>query len=72
LLLQACLGLDIDAPQSRVSFAYPLLPALLPSVHIANLQVGSGSLDLLLQRFGDNGGANILRGDGSIEITTVR
>jgi glycogen debranching enzyme len=72
LLLQACLGLDIDAPQSRVRFSYPLLPEWLPSIHIMNLGVGSGSLDLLLQRFGDNVGVNILRRDGDIEIATVK
>ncbi|MBX6312650.1 MAG: amylo-alpha-1,6-glucosidase [Isosphaeraceae bacterium] len=72
LLLQACLGLDIDAPRSRICFSHPLLPASLPSVHIANLRVGSASLDLLLRRFGENVGVDILRRDGHVEIITVK
>jgi glycogen debranching enzyme len=72
LLLQACLGLEIDAPRSSVRFAYPLLPEWLPELRIHNLQVGPGSLDLHLQRFGENVGISILRRDGDIEVVSVK
>jgi glycogen debranching enzyme len=72
LLLQACLGLEIVAPRSRVRFSYPRLPEWLPSIRITNLRVGSGSLDLLLQRFRENVGVNILRRQGAIKITSVK
>ena len=71
-LLQACLGLDIDLPRSRVSFRRPLLPESLPAVHISNLQVGSGSLDLLLRRFDRSVGVDILRREGEIEVVAVK
>ena len=47
MLLQACLGLSVEARTSVVRFSNPLLPEWLPSVRIYNLEVGRGSLDLL-------------------------
>jgi hypothetical protein len=44
----------------------------LPVVRIQGLRVGSGTLDLRLQRFGENVGINILRRDGDIEIVSVK
>jgi glycogen debranching enzyme len=72
LLIQSCLGLEIETPKSRVRFSYPLLPDLLPSIHVTDFRVGSGSLDLLLQRYGENVGMNILRRAGDIRIATVK
>ena len=42
-LLQSCIGLEIDAPRSKVSFRYPVLPKSLREVRINNLQVGAAS-----------------------------
>jgi glycogen debranching enzyme len=72
LLLQACLGLTINAPEAQVSFAYPLLPAFLKEVQIRGLKVGAASVDLLLLRHGHDVGINVLRRDGRLEVRMVK
>jgi glycogen debranching enzyme len=72
MLLQACLGLRIDAPEGRIGFSYPLLPESLKEVRIKALQVGKASVDLLLLRHGRDVGINVLRRDGNVEIVMVK
>jgi len=50
LLLQTCLGLSIQANQSTVCFTTPSLPHFLNEVHIMNLSVGGGAVDLVMDR----------------------
>jgi glycogen debranching enzyme len=50
LLLQTCLGLSIQANQSTVCFTAPSLPDFVNQVHIKNLRVGSGAVDLVMDR----------------------
>ena len=52
MLLQACLGLSIDATQRELSFRYPLLPPSIEEIEIKNLTVGDATVDLLLERHG--------------------
>jgi glycogen debranching enzyme len=73
LLLQACLGLTVKVPGGEVvCFSYPLLPPFLREVQIRNLHVGTGSVDLLLQRHGHDVGINVLRREGPVEIRMVK
>jgi glycogen debranching enzyme len=72
LLLQACLGLTVNGPDQRVSFAYPRLPRSLHEVRISNLRVGDASVDLLLRRHGDDVGINVLHRTGSVEVVMVK
>lgn len=71
-LVQACLGLTISAVESRICLSYPVLPAFLKDLQVHNLQVGDASVDLLLQRHGDDVGANVLRREGHVEILVVK
>ncbi len=66
LLLQACLGLSIDASRSRVTFAAPLLPPFIEEIQVKNLTVGQGSLDLEIDR--DFRGIGVVRRDGDANI----
>ncbi|HWO42879.1 MAG TPA: amylo-alpha-1,6-glucosidase [Candidatus Eisenbacteria bacterium] len=68
LLLQSCLGLSIDATESKVSFTSPLLPAFMEKVQIKNLRVGSASLDLVVDRSFHGIGVERRRGDVNIVI----
>lgn len=52
LLLEASIGLSIDAPRRRVAFTRPVLPPFLEQVKIRNLTVANASLDLVLFRSG--------------------
>jgi glycogen debranching enzyme len=72
LLLQACLGLTINAPEAHVCFTYPLLPTFLKEVQIRGLRVGSASVDLLLLRHGQDVGINVLRREGRLEVRMVK
>jgi len=72
LLLQACLGIRIEAATRQVYFDYPLLPPFLREVRIRGLRVGTGSVDLLLTRHGDDVGVNVLGRTGQVEVVLVK
>jgi glycogen debranching enzyme len=72
LLLQASLGLDIQAPERRIRFYYPLLPDFLKEVHIQNLRVGDATVDLLFIRYDQDVGISVLRREGPVEIIMVK
>jgi glycogen debranching enzyme len=71
MILEACLGLSIDAARSRVTFRRPFLPPSLRRISIRNLQVGSGVLDLSVERYAEGVGIDILRRQGAVEVLTV-
>jgi glycogen debranching enzyme len=72
MLLQACLGMSIDAPAREVRFENPTLPEWLPEVRIANLQVAEGTTDLLLERHPHDVGVTVLRREGRIRVNVVK
>jgi glycogen debranching enzyme len=67
-LLQACLGLEIDASAKVVRLTHPHLPEMLDSVLVRNLRVAGASLDLLLRRHGSDVAVNVLRREGDAEV----
>jgi glycogen debranching enzyme len=71
LLLQSCLGLSIQAKESRICLDYPALPEALPSVQIRNLKVGDSSVDLAFERHAEAVATQILRRSGDVEIVAV-
>lgn len=70
-LMQACLGLEIDAGQRTVRLRHPRLPESLDSVSIRNLTIADARLDLLLRRHGEDVAVNVLRreGDAAVVVT---
>ncbi len=70
LLVQACLGLRVDAAAQRVSFAHAVLPEELEWLRINNLAVGPASIDLLLTRHTYDVGVTVLRREGDLAIVT--
>ena len=50
LLLQACLGLSLDAESRRITFEDPFLPESISKLWIKHLRLGDGSVDVLLER----------------------
>jgi glycogen debranching enzyme len=72
LLFQACLGLEINAPEGQVYFTRPQLPASLGELWIHNLEVAGATVDLLLVRHQYDVGVNVLRREGDIEILVVK
>lgn len=72
LLLQASLGLRIDAVSRRLTFSRPLLPDWLDWVRLSSLRVAGASIDLLLERHASDVGVIVLGRDGDIEIVTTK
>ncbi|MBL6752389.1 MAG: amylo-alpha-1,6-glucosidase [Nevskia sp.] len=54
-LVQACLGLQVDALAHEVRFVAPVLPDFLDSLVLRGLRTGDGEVDVRVRRF--NGGA---------------
>jgi len=67
-MLQSCLGLDIDAPSCTISFHSPRLPEYVQWAELRDLRVGTGSVDLLLQRYDNNVGVDVIRKSGDVAV----
>jgi len=72
LLLQACLGLKVDAAGRRVSFTCAVLPESIEALRIINLQVGDASVDLLLTQHAHDIGITVQRRDGQLEVAAMK
>ena len=73
LLLEACLGLNIAAPEQRLVFSKPVLPPFLRQVSIRDLRVGDARADLLLTRHDEGDvGVNVLRREGALEVVVLK
>jgi glycogen debranching enzyme len=72
LLLEACLGLEVDAASRRVRFRRPVLPPFLDEIEISNFAVGEASLDFVLRRHGDDVSLDLRRRQGKIEVLIVK
>ena len=72
MLVQACLGLNVDGVAQRVSITRAVLPEEIDWLRLLNLRVGEGSVDLLLERHTHDDGVTVLRRDGAVEIIAVK
>jgi len=68
LLLQACLGLQIDAERRRILFDHAILPPFLEEVRLFDLRVGAARIDLELRRHPEDVGIHVLKRDGEVEV----
>jgi glycogen debranching enzyme len=72
MVLQACLGLEIRARESRVYLHHSALPEQLRHVNIRNLKIGNACVDLSFERYSETVSVNILRRNGAVEIVSLR
>jgi glycogen debranching enzyme len=72
LLLQASLGITIDAVRRELRIESPALPRCLKSVHIHGLAVRDAKLDLTFQRHARDIGVSVERKEGSVEVVVVK
>jgi glycogen debranching enzyme len=72
LLIQAALGLDIDAGQNRITFSRAALPESMERLYLTNLAVGDARVDLLLERHADDVAVSVLKRDGTVEVVVVK
>jgi glycogen debranching enzyme len=72
MVLQACLGLEIRAQESKVYLHHSALPEQLQQVRIRNLRVGNACVDFSFERYSETVSVNILRRSGEVEIVALR
>ena len=72
LLLQACLGLSVEAHERRVRCGWPILPVAIDEVRIRNLVVARGQVDLTFRRSGDDVSMSIARREGEVETVVTK
>ncbi|HEU5442904.1 MAG TPA: hypothetical protein VFU61_03710, partial [Steroidobacteraceae bacterium] len=70
-MLQACLGLTIDAAAQQIAFRYPKLPPRVERVSIRDLRVGESSVDVTLYRYSGAVGLNVDRRSGKLDVAVL-
>jgi glycogen debranching enzyme len=68
LLLQAILGLSIDAWKDRIMFTRPTLPEWLDYVEVHNLRVRDGALDLRITRGHRSAALEVIGKRGDVDV----
>ncbi len=72
MMLQASLGISVQAQERRVIFERPVLPPILESLAIEDLRVGTSVVDLRLTRAGSAVDVEVNRRRGRVDIETIR
>lgn len=65
MLLQGCLGIDIDAMRGCIVVEQPVLPAEIDALMLRDLRLPQGTIDLSLYRRGGNVQATVSRQSGA-------
>ena len=68
LLLRACMGLEIRAPERKLLLTNPVLPVELDHLRIEGLRVADATVDVLLQRHPHGIAVEVLRKEGELEV----
>ena len=72
MMLQACLGLTVDATKSRVLLRSPCLPECLDRVCLRGISVDdAGDVDLTVIRSGSSVAAQVDRRSGKLEVVVL-
>ncbi len=71
MMLQACLGLSVDATRSRVVLRSPCLPHGVDHISIRGLAVGFASVDLTVHRYHGTVSANVERRSGRLDVVML-
>jgi glycogen debranching enzyme len=72
LLVQACLGLTIDAPRAQIRFFRPALPESLQRLWIQNLRAGTALVDLYIERHPSDVSVSLVRREGNVDVLVVK
>ncbi len=72
MLLQACIGIDIDAVHRHIRILRPTLPENLDRLAIHDLELPGASVDLVVQRHGEHVAVHVERCDGDVDVVAVK
>jgi glycogen debranching enzyme len=70
-LIQACLGLEVDAASETVRLRQPRLPQFLESLVVRRLSVGKSKLDLMFRRQDSSVAVTLLSREGDAEVEVL-
>jgi glycogen debranching enzyme len=70
-LLQACLGVEVDAASATVILRRPRLPAFIDWISVRGLRLGEGRLDLMFRRHDSSVAVNLLDRAGDADVQVV-
>lgn len=71
-MLQALLGIQLNAPAGELRIVRPSLPPWLQWVHVKRLAVGEGEVDLRYERIGDHTAVDVAAMRGDVRVTFVK
>jgi len=71
LILQACLGISVDAEHEQIIFDHPCLPDGIPQLAIDGVRCGNVSVDLFLERRNDSVLVQKKDAKSELEIVTI-
>ena len=72
LVLQACLGMEVEAGNRLIRFVHPVLPESVPQVRIRGLKVNDSEVDLDITRHHQTVSISIPRRTGDVRILSVK
>ncbi len=68
LFIQAAVGLEIDAPSSRVLFKMPALPDFLHFLEFRNLRIGDATCDFVVKKKNESVFVNLISKSGDLSF----
>ena len=68
MLLQASLGLSLNAPEKSIILDRPVLPPSISSIHIDGLQLGDSRVNLDAERRGTETTVEVTQKEGPVEV----
>jgi glycogen debranching enzyme len=71
LLVQACLGLDIDVTKKRLRLVRPKLPMPLQELRIYSLEIGDATVDLMFSRQDEGVNVRVMRQQGDVRVVVA-
>jgi len=70
-LIQACLGLEVDAAAAKLRLRQPRLPRFIEWMTVKRLPIGAARVDLLLRRHDSSVAVNLLAREGAAEVEVM-
>ena len=71
-LLNAVLGVELDASSRRVTLRRPVLPAFIDWLEIRRLSIGDQRIDIRLVRYPEDVGVIVLNPSASVEVIIIK
>jgi glycogen debranching enzyme len=70
-LVAAALGLEFDPARQEIRLRNPCLPAFLDEVVLTHLRLGETTVDLSVQRHGNNISLQLIRSQGEVQVSAL-